>query len=115
MSERPASDPQLRRWYLAFNRAWFNSELPDDVTLFWEPAHGCIGECERDNYGGVFRLSESDIVVRLDPTIRFSETIAKLTLLHEMCHIKLPRANHGPRFQAEMLRLAQLGALRKLW
>lgn len=42
--------------------------------------------------------------------------VAKMTLFHEMVHIKLRFSiNHGPEFQREMLRLVKAGAFRDLW
>lgn len=38
-----------------------------------------------------------------------------LVLLHEMAHIKNPRADHGPWFDAEATRLGAAGAMREFW
>jgi|SRR5271157_4711531 len=121
--DHAASDPQLKRWYGAFNRHWFNSELPDDVVIFWEPAHGNLGECEvdeDDKYSNHHLFEDGEWLIRIDPCLRFSSTISKLTLLHEMVHVRTSMAKpsyqgHGAPFQREMLRLATIGALKKLW
>ena len=111
------SDPKLRRWYLQFNRQWFNGDLPDDVTVYWDPV-SAQAECwsvlaipgTRDHEPIV------DFIIRIDPRMSFSRALAKWALLHEMAHVKLyPNLNHGPKFHAEMLRLANCGAFRKLW
>ena len=65
---------------------------------------------------GEVRLESGTYVVRIDPSIKFTRAFSKLVLLHEMAHIKVwPYEWHGIQFNEEMLRLAQLGALRGLW
>jgi hypothetical protein len=40
----------------------------------------------------------------------------RLTLLHEMVHLKLGvTAGHGPKFHTEMVRLSRAGAFKGLW
>lgn len=40
----------------------------------------------------------------------------RMTLLHEMVHLYLPkRIGHGPKFQAEMRRIASKGGFDNLW
>ncbi len=113
-----ASDPQLRRWYLKFNDHWFGGELPHDTEVFWEPASGYLGQtcevrgCDVDGA----ETGKSEVLIRIDPTLRFSSAMAQLTLMHEMVHVKLaPYWGHGKRFNNEMLRLAKLGAFNGRW
>lgn len=120
--DHAASDPQLKRWYGAFNRHWFNSELPSDTVVFWEPAHGNLGECEPavDPFAKHSVFEDGEWLIRIDPCLRFSKVLAKFTLLHECVHVKLALkkpsySGHGAPFQREMLRLATIGALKKLW
>jgi hypothetical protein len=57
-------------------------------------------------------MSGPAIFVLVDPRVHYPEA----TLLHEMVHASLPwRVNHGPKFQAEMLRLAKAGAFKEYW
>ena len=63
-------------------------------------------------------LNESRPVITLASDLsRLSRTsVAMMTLLHEMCHLAVPkRIWHGPKFQKEMLRLAKAGAFKELW
>jgi hypothetical protein len=109
------SDPSLRRAFLRYNDLYFDGRLPHDLTLYWEPSRGNLAEtCELETLedtGGT-----PDLVVRLDPTLRFSSRMWHFTLLHELVHVDLyPHRGHGKRFQKEMLRLANAGAFHKLW
>lgn len=100
------SDLSLKRTYAKYNRLYFNSELPD-ASVWWEPPDGAYADC--DKIDGAFRI-------RMSPSISGWTEIWKLTLLHEMVHIKLwPMKKHTKKFQAEMLRLAASGAFNSLW
>lgn len=41
--------------------------------------------------------------------------LATLVLLHEMAHLRNPKADHGPWFHEEATRLGSLGAMREFW
>jgi predicted metal-dependent hydrolase len=42
--------------------------------------------------------------------------MAKMTVLHEMVHVKLaPYLGHGKKFQDEMKRLAEMNAFKGMW
>jgi hypothetical protein len=113
-----ASDPTLRRWYLKFNDQWFGAALPYDLEVFWEPARGALGDtCElRGAYIDGRDTGKPEMLIRIDPTLRFSSAMAQMTLLHEMVHVKLhPHMAHGKRFNAEMLKLATFGAFNGRW
>ncbi len=102
------SDPLLRKWYQTYNRKYFGGSLSDDVTLFWEQSSEVYGDCNE--------MPDGDMVIRINPAIMGFTPLWQLTLLHEMAHLKLwPYENHGKPFQVEMLRLAALGALKKIW
>jgi hypothetical protein len=62
-------------------------------------------------------MGEEGFQIRINPSISGWAEIWKLTLLHEMVHVKLwPRhKKHTKKFHSEMLRLAQLGAFNSLW
>lgn len=57
---------------------------------------------------------EDEIAISTD--LKKGTKLWKFTLLHEMCHLKHGvTAGHGPKFEAEMLRLARAGAFEGLW
>ena len=103
------NDPTLKKWFRTFNKRYFDGTLPNCV-VFWEPAF-----VTGDELGEVKQEGER-IILRIDPSIRFTSAVTKLVLLHEMSHLRLwPYLGHGRKFQAEMLRLAALGAFKNLW
>jgi hypothetical protein len=94
----------LEYTYRKFNKKYFKNSLPKDIDLRFGHTPGLLG----------YQLGE-EIVLSKDKAYR-RESIWKGTLLHEMCHLKVTeRADHGPKFQTEMLRLAKLGAFKDIW
>jgi hypothetical protein len=104
------NNPWLKRCFHKYNELYFGGLLPDAV-VFWEPAF-----VTRDELGELYQ-DKGTFVIRIDPSIRnYTKALARMTLLHEMAHMKLwPDIRHGRKFNDEMLRLAQLGALKGLW
>lgn len=101
------SDPKLLRWYRSFNRKFFHPPLPD-AALMWSPCDGDFGLANQEEDGTFF--------IKLNPQFSLDERMAKMTLLHEMCHLAIwPIKNHGKKWKAQMLRLAQEGAFDGLW
>ena len=104
------NDPTLKRWFRTFNARYFDNTLPNAV-VFWEPSF-----VTGDALGEVVQQEGQPIILRIDPSIKFSTALTKLVLLHEQAHLRLwPYLGHGKRFQAEMLRLAAMGAFKNLW
>ena len=100
------SERYLAYWYGKYNRLYFDSQLPD-AKIWWEPISGTYADCQLVD--GIWR-------VRLNPSLSGWPQMMKLTLLHELVHIKLhPYQKHGKRFNDEMRRLAGRGAFDKLW
>lgn len=97
----------LRRYYLHLNRKWFNGELPLDTIITWEPCVKAYGYCE-DLGNGRFHI-------RIDTALKGLDEFMLITLLHEMCHVKVWDAKHGRKWKAEMRRLAAAGAFDDLW
>ena len=107
-------DLRLRRWYIKFNKAYFNGELPEDTIVFWQPTHDASAvTCP------VFEVADGKFQITIGPEVMGFGCYWKMLLLHEMTHVKLwrthPKHQHGKQFQAEMLRLVQAGAFRRLW
>lgn len=108
------TDKGLRERYDKYNKKYFGNQLPKETRVEWRQI--------RKSHGGDFLAMPSGAVgIFINPHLRKSRTekYALLTLLHEMCHLNLwcqkIRAHHGPKFQAEMKRLAKLGAFEKIW
>ena len=110
------SDPLLTKWYKQYNKKYFNNDLPvENVILCWEPIPEHDALCSKI-YEADTDKDTGDFLIRIDPMYVSSERISRLTLLHEMLHIKLwPYVSHGDRFQKEMIMLAVAGAFKKLW
>jgi predicted SprT family Zn-dependent metalloprotease len=108
------SDSLLKRWYNKYNAEFFGGELPDEVQLVWEAcaAHGETYQIE-DVFG-----------IRINPHCRTlwkggRQGWARLTLIHEMVHIKLWASgrklkSHGKAFDEEIVRLCQFRSYRAL-
>lgn len=100
-------DRTLRRWYREANTRWFEGKLPDDVDVLYAPHAGCVG---------IAGQSGDSFFIQVNPAYAMDVSIVKLTLLHEMAHVALwPYRTHGPKFQQEMLRLANAGAMNGKW
>ncbi len=98
---------KLRRWYRDYNHRFFGDSLPADALIECVRIEGCWGRA---------MVSDGRPVIHLSPRCRVCRSVAKMTLLHEMAHVKLwPVTTHGPQFQAEMQRLAAAGAMKGLW
>lgn len=98
-----SSHSTLKRQYNIFNRKYFNNELPTDIHIIWSPldrAHGASWPQEK--------------TIHLDPPLAAHDRYRKIVILHEMVHIKHPRAGHGKVFQAEIDRLYAAGAFHGL-
>jgi hypothetical protein len=107
------SDRQLKRWYEKYNTAFFGGELPNHTVLFWEPIPDAGHTCP------VYEVDHGQFLIKIDPSLKGVPCYFKITLIHEMVHVKLwakhPRSLHGKLFQTEMKRLANDGAFRSLW
>lgn len=99
------SKRRLRRWFRHYNRAYFGGRLPRNAELSWTPIEQCWGQC-----------CGEPPEIQLSPACGVDSRLARMTLLHEMVHLSLyPYLAHGPRFEAEMQRLAIAGAMKGLW
>jgi hypothetical protein len=102
----------LRRWFLAWNRKYFDNRLPLNTQL--------VIEAIDKNHAEVIPLDDGRYKISIDPATLYFAKFAKLKLIHEMVHLDHfvtghPRIQHGALFQLDMVRLAQLGALREIW
>jgi len=88
--------------------------LPKDVILRYGPAVDVQG---RSNMA-ITRMHDGRFITEFNPKYNQADTHLKMNMLHEQCHIATwgqEFDDHGPKFQACMLRLANQGAFNSLW
>lgn len=101
-------ETKLQRAYRYYNRKYFNNELPNppNVKVKWGTIAPDMG-------------MQLGMEITINSKHRSCQRLWRGTLLHEIVHLYLDdtpiRADHGKEFQAEMLRLAKLGAFRNIW
>jgi hypothetical protein len=111
-----ATHTRLSAWYRSYNTTYFGGKLLPNVDVRWADlsAAGDLGST-------TCTASFDWCAIFLDSATNRAEVTTRLTLLHEMCHIKVgmsgkdPPDEHGPPFQACMMDLAKQGALNDLW
>lgn len=98
------SERLLKQMYNKFNVKYFDGDLPD-AKIYYEPV-SAYADCDLVN--GTF-------VIRINPAIAGWIGFLKLTLLHEMIHVRLfPYRKHGVRFDREIQRLMGFKEIRVL-
>lgn len=109
------TNEKLNQWYRGYNEEYFANELPKDTTVKW-------GDLTLQDDIGLSELRpDGTWVIVLDRANNPSPVQARLTLLHESCHVRTWVRNmtefetHGDKFQACMLQLAHQGAFKELW
>ena len=108
-----AQPDRLDAWYRGYNEKYFNNELPKEITI----THDL-----RDNRFQAWtqRLGDS-FHVAFNPLYNLASGTERLTLLHELCHIRnfveseTEFDDHGPKWQSCMHDLAHKGAFDELW
>ena len=101
------SDRQLKKYFNNFNRLYFDGQLPDTTCVWWEPLGGTT-------FGDCFYLEDEKVWrIRINPFVGGWRTIYRMTLLHEMIHIKCGSA-HGVKFDKERQRLLGFKKIRDL-
>lgn len=113
----------LRRDYAVFRKRWFGNSVPpvEEVVLGlafhaqMAEVRGkeCFGFCISESSGGPYM--PVIVICKTGP-----EDERATTLLHEMAHVKVDRKfgrdmGHGTHWQAEMKRLARIGAFKNIW
>jgi hypothetical protein len=101
----PPYHPGLKRIYNRFNRLYFAGKLPD-ISIVWEPCG--------DANGVTHTWDRKAKRLTVDPGMRGNTRFVKLIILHEMVHVRFPKARHDEVFRAERQRLWDLGAFDKL-
>jgi hypothetical protein len=102
----------LKRVYDTYNKKYFDGLLPKEAIVGTNDL--ASSEC-----GIAVRHEESGheiFVIHIDPVKHNGSRDMRLTLLHEMIHLKLfPYQYHGKRFEEEKNRLTLRGATKGLW
>lgn len=103
----------LEQLYAEYNGLYFGGELPT-IPVKW-------GKVHKDHDAEFVTYEDGSLAIVLTPGLKKFTRSAYLTVLHEMCHVKLRDFKgdggdlHGPKFQREMRRLVKLGAFNGLW
>lgn len=107
-------DRWLKEYYIKANREFFDGKLPD-AQVGWND------DMEKAAYGITISVQDDDAkhtshTIHISKLIKPFWEVSRLTLVHEMAHVKLfPDVRHGKKFQEEMVRLAIRGAFKNLW
>jgi hypothetical protein len=110
------SNRSLKRLYNQYNKKFFGNKLPNITVGFASPGELLKQGLGKKTCAVTLFDKHQPIAIYVKRYKRKEWPYIKSDLLHEMAHVALPfRVNHGPRFQAEMLRLAQAGAFKKIW
>ena len=92
-------------FYDDMNKKYFKHQLPLVFVGFYYDRD--------DSYGATLRLHGAKYCSHIMLNPKFKEWVkaTKITLLHEMCHVKLHnKGGHGPKFKKELRRLILAGA-----
>lgn len=113
--DRPG-DPALRQLFIDINTRHFNGRLPA-IPVVWEPALADVGALVKQAFTleGMFGIHAGKAMILLHPRLAPDREALTRALAHEMVHAYLhtigeSTTSHGPRFQAELKRLANEGA-----
>lgn len=104
--------PHLKRAYRRFNNLYWDNRLPDATVRF-------DGNLPRklDGHTVVTATDEqiTDVLIKVDPTLRDSTRLYSIVLLHEMAHVACyPDMRHSRKFKDEIQRLIGRGAFNDL-
>src|ERR1700683_2224244 len=106
LSRYPLSD-----WYAAFNHQWLADRLPRDTEVSY-------GKCPILGVQACSYKNKGHYVIHMVALYNMAPDQAHFNLLHEQCDLDswdVEIDEHGPKWQACMLRLANAGAFHDLW
>ena len=105
---------QVRSAYVRFARRYYSGyDMPsvDEVDFEWIE--------HPTNLGLTIFLDRSvqtrEVLIQLHPVMRGFPRLLWMILLHEMSHVANPKADHGPWWKREAVRLGTLGAMREFF
>jgi len=109
----------LRVFYRSYNHFFYGDRLPENVVVHFEKLeYQPDGDAANLTFTGEGLDAVVDIAV--DERLRGMDCVVAWLLTHEMNHVDLimrglTRTQHGPKFDAGMLRLAKSGGLNGIW
>jgi SprT-like family len=112
---RPRSHPHLQRLYRRYNRKYFGGRLPTIYIQFLAPGQFKKNGLGRATCAVTCFEDGSPVAIYISANRLKTWRYIKADLLHEMCHVAHPKAQHGPAFENEMKRLAAAGAFKGVW
>ncbi len=98
------TDAKLRTFFHQYNRQYFGGQLEEPRVIRF---------ADMKSDGLTTTCSQFPTRVEIDRHLRRHASCVKITLLHEMVHLKIGRdclKHHGIRFAAELVRLFNAGA-----
>ncbi len=108
-----SQDRHLDEWYTAYNHMYFQDELPKTVVI--------TRNLQDDRFMAITDYSDGLYHIGINPRYNLSTKTERINLLHEQCHIlgfvehDDEFDQHGPKWQACMLRIAKSGGFNDLW
>jgi len=109
----------LRDYYRSQNYLYYKNRLPENVVLHFEKLKY---QPDGDAANATITGDGDDTVVdiAIDERLRGLDCVVAWLMNHEMNHVDLimrglRRHQHGPQFDAGMLRLAKAGGLNGIW
>jgi len=99
----------LRSWYAEYNEQYFQNKLPKNVVIDLNLRTGNMASTSFPKF--------EKYHISFDPHYVASQRAGRITLLHEMCHIKTwgeIEEVHGPRWRACMLEVDMQGEFRDI-
>ena len=104
----------LKGLYNVYNQKHFGDKLPKDTKLFFVPKIGKSDSVAKSTCAVTYFSDPPVIAIQRTRKMKSMRYVVA-DLLHEMCHLSKPRAEHGEVFQAEMKRLADENAFLNVW
>ena len=97
--------------FATYSQLYFADRLPHVTLVGWSAD---LGE---EPAVAIFDPATKQYAIFINDRLEWSPELARLMLLHEMVHVAHwdYHDDDDPRFQQEMLRLANRGALKGLW
>ncbi len=109
-------DPYLEDEYRKISEQYYDNKLPN-IPVLWEDRLQEIGPLIADGFTekGLWTSQDNKEFILLNPSISPDAADTRRVLCHEIVHeymfsIGDKNEGHGPRFQAELLRLSRAGA-----
>lgn len=109
---------ELRQAYTRLQRKYYaGSGLPAVKSLRFRWASETSYLTLHSELACVVRHPDGWVGIEFHPILKqeWLNRLTTLILLHEMAHLRNPKAEHGPWFEEEAVRLGAAGAMREFW